>query len=117
MGLSDFGLSRELKRNALGYKSEGEMGLERVQAPEVLANKPYQHASDVYSFGIVLWELFSHREAFLEFLMGHRMLNLKIRSEDLRPSQGQIPTEPYALMKKCWHPSTVMRPNVEEITR
>lgn len=33
-------------------------------APEVLQNKPYDESADVYSFGIVLWELYTREEPF-----------------------------------------------------
>lgn len=37
------------------------------QAPEVLGERPYGTPSDVYSFGIILWELLAQQHPFKEF--------------------------------------------------
>lgn len=60
--VADFGLSYKAET----YKdTEGEViGTPEWMAPEVMEGKPYDNKVDVYSFGIVLTELFSRRRPF-----------------------------------------------------
>jgi serine/threonine protein kinase len=51
--LCDFGLS--LSRTKIQKKNTGFLGDPAWMAPEVLRGENYQEASDVYSFGMVLW--------------------------------------------------------------
>ena len=60
----DFGLATFMSEDGDPYEDEYEMsgaGSPRYMAPEVLVNppKPYNMKVDVYSFGIVLWEILS----------------------------------------------------------
>jgi serine/threonine protein kinase len=60
--LFDFGLSVEITdkhpraENGL-FKLSGNTGSLRYMAPEVALDKPYNHKVDVYSFGILLWQV------------------------------------------------------------
>src|ERR1051325_804245 len=56
VGISDFGLSKPADKPT---KSEDICGVLPYMAPEVLRGKPYTKAADVYSFGIIMWELTS----------------------------------------------------------
>ena len=58
--LLDFGLSicvRRCKDATEQYDMTGETGSLRYMAPEVIMRKPYNHKADVFSFGIVAWEM------------------------------------------------------------
>ncbi|KAE8648406.1 hypothetical protein Csa_008225 [Cucumis sativus] len=52
--VADFGVARVLAQSGV---MTAETGTYRWMAPEVIEHKPYDHKADVYSFGIVLWEL------------------------------------------------------------
>ena len=58
-------------------------------APEVLQNKEYDESADVYSFGIVLWELFTQREPFEDIETFSAMID-SVVAEQKRP---EIPKE------------------------
>ncbi|GFH54594.1 hypothetical protein CTEN210_11070 [Chaetoceros tenuissimus] len=66
--LFDFGLAKELKvRDQVSennYKNTQYVGTRRYMAPEVFNSDTYGLAVDVYSFGILLWELFTLKIAF-----------------------------------------------------
>ena len=66
--LFDFGLAKELKvRDQVSennYKNTQNVGTRRYMAPEVFNSETYGLAVDVYSFGILLWELFTLKKAF-----------------------------------------------------
>jgi serine/threonine protein kinase len=64
----DFGLAKELdpkqhNRNGM-YTMSGGTGSRRFMAPEVALSKPYGTSADMYSFGILLWEMLALEKAF-----------------------------------------------------
>lgn len=72
MRLFDFGLAKELKRRDLvecpdGYQATGVTGSRRYMAPEVRDSLPYGFSADVYSFGILLWEIMQLQTPFWGF--------------------------------------------------
>ncbi|XP_031287382.1 serine/threonine-protein kinase STY17-like isoform X2 [Pistacia vera] len=54
--VADFGVARVQAQSGV---MTAETGTYRWMAPEVIGHKPYDHKADVFSFGIVLWELIS----------------------------------------------------------
>uniref|UniRef100_U9TQJ2 Uncharacterized protein n=1 Tax=Rhizophagus irregularis (strain DAOM 181602 / DAOM 197198 / MUCL 43194) TaxID=747089 RepID=U9TQJ2_RHIID len=54
--ISDFGLSRPVNKST---NTNEIYGVIPYMAPEVLRGKPYTKAADIYSFGIIMWELTS----------------------------------------------------------
>lgn len=54
MKIADFGVARMIEAN--GHMT-AETGTYRWMAPEVIEHKPYDEKADVFSFGVVLWEL------------------------------------------------------------
>ena len=83
-------------------------------APEVLSKKPYTKESDVYSFGMIMWEFTTGKKPF-----HNRPHNSSLISDILngiRPQVTDDTPEFYAeLMKKCWDHSPENRPTAKEI--
>mmetsp|Transcript_20441 Transcript_20441/g.33863 ORF Transcript_20441/g.33863 Transcript_20441/m.33863 type:complete len:374 (-) Transcript_20441:79-1200(-) len=110
----DFGLAKELKGEAASgkYQLTGGTGSWAYMAPEVKQNWKYNFKVDVYSFGIVLWELCSGKYAF-DSVCGGRGTDL---DKDERPPvvrNWPIPLED--LMKECWHWNSNQRPSFVQI--
>jgi len=42
----------------------GKIGTYQWMAPEVIAGKPYTESADVFSFGIILWEIAAREPPF-----------------------------------------------------
>src|SRR6266542_7151713 len=59
--ISDFGLSKPVDKLGVLDKTYGVLP---YVAPEVLRGNPYIKASDIYSFGIIMWEMTSGIPAF-----------------------------------------------------
>ena len=55
--ISDFGLSRRLYQNSSNVKQDDELPI-HWSAIEVLRMQHYSLSSDIWSFGVVLWEMF-----------------------------------------------------------
>eukprot|EP01017_Pseudomicrothorax_dubius_P009593 TRINITY_DN13292_c0_g1_i1.p1 TRINITY_DN13292_c0_g1~~TRINITY_DN13292_c0_g1_i1.p1 ORF type:complete len:223 (+),score=22.80 TRINITY_DN13292_c0_g1_i1:106-774(+) len=55
--IADFGLARTQEMDSVSEKMTGLMGTYHWMAPEIFENKDYTIKADVYSYGIVLWEI------------------------------------------------------------
>ncbi|KAH3756582.1 serine/threonine kinase [Pelomyxa schiedti] len=86
----------------------------RWTAPEVLHSLIPTHMSDVWSFGVVLWELFSPNELpFQNVPLGDIMTQV---SDGARPKQPpRCPDELFALMTLCWSAEPSARPLFQTI--
>ena len=58
--IADFGVARLL--DAGGGVMTAETGTYRWMAPEIITHAPYDEKADVYSYGILLWELLTGKE-------------------------------------------------------
>ncbi|XWS10424.1 hypothetical protein CRYUN_Cryun39dG0076300 [Craigia yunnanensis] len=111
--VGDFGLSK-IKRNTL--VSGGVRGTLPWMAPELLngSSNKVSEKVDVFSFGIVLWEILTGEEPYAN--MHYGAIIGGIASNTLRPT---IPSfcdpEWRKLMEQCWAPNPVARPSFTEI--
>ncbi|KAI7741588.1 hypothetical protein M8C21_019865 [Ambrosia artemisiifolia] len=96
----DFGMSRMKHHTFLSSKSTA--GTPEWMAPEVLRNEPSNEKCDVYSFGVILWELATLRIPWTEMnsmqvvgAVGFQFRHLDI-PEHVDPAAAQI-------ILDCWH--------------
>ena len=83
-------------------------------APEVLSKKPYTKESDVYSFGMIMWEFTTGKKPFHD--RPHNSSLISDILNGIRPQVTDDTPEFYAeLMKKCWDHSPENRPTAQEI--
>ena len=66
LAIADFGLARYCA--AHGKSMTAETGSYRWMAPEVIRHEPYNERCDVYSFGILAWEMMTYRVPFDELM-------------------------------------------------
>ena len=64
--LSDFGLSQFLNILDFSVNKRGKFGTTHWMAPEIMLNKKYQKKSDVFSYGMILYELISGKIPYKE---------------------------------------------------
>ncbi|GBB98847.1 hypothetical protein RclHR1_03340008 [Rhizophagus clarus] len=84
-------------------------------APEVLQGKKYSRASDIYSFGMIMWEVMVGRRPFWNRKHDTELI-IEI-CDGLRPPIITNAPEGYIdLMKECWHPDPEKRPSAVEIS-
>src|SRR5205085_7621303 len=83
-------------------------------APEVLSRKPYTKESDIYSFGMIMWEYTTGRKPFHDRPHDHCLILDILKGE--RPQITNDTPEFYAeLMKRCWNYNPKKRPTAREI--
>lgn len=109
--VGDFGVARVQAQTGV---MTAETGTYRWMAPEVIEHKPYDHKADVFSFGIVLWELLTGEipYAYLTPLQAA----IGVVQQGLRPT---IPKNTHPklaeLLEKCWQQDPTERPDFSEI--
>lgn len=86
-------------------------------APETLEEFKFSHASDVWAFGVTLWEMYSlGGEPYGDIVDGDYYLDLLYSNRRLdRPKL--CPKSTYDMMYKCWHKETDERPTFSELIR
>ena len=83
-------------------------------APEVLSKKPYTKESDIYSFGMIMWEHTTGKKPFHDRPHNHLLISDILSGE--RPQITDDTPEFYAeLMKRCWDHDPENRPTAWEI--
>ncbi|XP_026164399.1 fibroblast growth factor receptor 2 isoform X2 [Mastacembelus armatus] len=114
MKIADFGLARDV-HNIDYYKktTNGRLPV-KWMAPEALFDRVYTHQSDVWSFGVLMWEIFTLggspypgipvEELFKLLKEGHRM-----------DKPGNCTNELYMMMKDCWHAISSQRPTFKQL--
>lgn len=91
----------------------GMAGSKRFMAPEVCQGLQYNEKVDVYSFGIVMWEILALRKPFAG--MGVADHYREVIVGGLRPPlDPRWPTSLNQLLQSCWHPDPDYRPTILE---
>ncbi|XP_030050428.1 ephrin type-A receptor 5 isoform X2 [Microcaecilia unicolor] len=113
--VSDFGLSRILEDDPeAAYTTRGGKIPIRWTAPEAIAFRKFTSASDVWSYGIVMWEVMSYGERPYWEMTNQDVI--KAVEEGYRlPSPMDCPAALYQLMLDCWRKDRNSRPKFEEI--
>uniref|UniRef100_A0A8C9RBD0 receptor protein-tyrosine kinase n=1 Tax=Scleropages formosus TaxID=113540 RepID=A0A8C9RBD0_SCLFO len=113
--VSDFGLSRVLEDDPEGtYTTSGGKIPIRWTAPEAIAYRKFTSASDVWSFGIVMWEVMAFGERPYWDMSNHEVM--KAINEAFRlPAPMDCPSAVYQLMLQCWLQDRFKRPRFADI--
>ncbi|XP_037899268.1 activated Cdc42 kinase-like [Glossina fuscipes] len=117
--ISDFGLSRALGVGKDYYKTNFNVNLKLPIAwcaPECINYLRFTNASDVWAYGVCLWEMFSYGFQPWAALTGLQILEAIDAPNYQRLEQPECcPREYYNLMMKCWQDDPSKRPKFNEI--
>ncbi|CAL8326208.1 unnamed protein product [Boreogadus saida] len=113
--VSDFGLSRVLEDDPEAeYTTRGGKIPIRWTAPEAIAYRKFTSASDVWSYGIVIWEVMSYGERPYWEMSNQDVIKAVDESYRL-PGPMDCPEALYLLMMDCWQRERSTRPKFDEI--
>uniref|UniRef100_A0A674EH28 Tyrosine kinase, non-receptor, 1 n=1 Tax=Salmo trutta TaxID=8032 RepID=A0A674EH28_SALTR len=115
--IGDFGLMRGLSQETDHYVM---MAHRRIPfawcAPESLRVGSFTHSSDVWMFGVILWEMFTYCEEPWRGLSGRQIL-WRVELEGQRMERPpDCPQELYSVMRKCWACTPSNRPTFSQLT-
>jgi serine/threonine protein kinase len=85
-------------------------------APEVADCLPYNWSVDVYSFGIILWEMNAGKKPF-DGLNRDMFYERVVHGGERPPLRSKWPEDLKLLMKDCWDADTTKRPKFRDILR
>ncbi|XP_029562115.1 ephrin type-B receptor 3 isoform X4 [Salmo trutta] len=115
--VSDFGLSRFLEDDAMDPTYTSSLGGKipiRWTAPEAIAYRKFTSASDVWSYGIVMWEVMSYGERPYWDMSNQDVINA-VEQDYRLPPPMDCPTALHQLMLDCWVKERNLRPKFSQI--
>jgi len=113
--ISDFGLSRVVVTGE-EYLSTGKDSLPlKWMAPEAIKLSHFTKATDIWSFGIVIWEIIT-RGAEPHENLDQREAKIQIRDYFLTPIvPSDVDPTMKVIMQQCWYKDPDMRPSPKDI--
>uniref|UniRef100_A0A3Q3CBG4 Receptor tyrosine kinase-like orphan receptor 1 n=1 Tax=Haplochromis burtoni TaxID=8153 RepID=A0A3Q3CBG4_HAPBU len=112
--ISDLGLSREIYSSDY-YCLQPKIVLPiRWMPPEAVASGKFTTDSDIWSFGVVLWEVFSYGLQPYYGFSNQEVMEM-VRKRQLLPCPEDCPPRFYGLMTECWQEGPARRPRFEDI--
>jgi serine/threonine protein kinase len=121
--LFDFGLATCVKSRTTetdAYEMTGFTGSLRYMAPESALRKPYSEKVDVFSFGILVWQMARDKVPFKGLGKEEFLRNISLGG--VRPKLDSSWPQGFSnLLTRCWHENPIQRPSfaaiVEELDR
>mmetsp|Transcript_34178 Transcript_34178/g.65293 ORF Transcript_34178/g.65293 Transcript_34178/m.65293 type:complete len:592 (+) Transcript_34178:185-1960(+) len=112
--VADFGLSKLRVTSCISNGTE--MGTPNYMAPEVLSSGKITEKADVYSFGVLMWEVLTGQTPWAEYSAYQIIYQVCFAGE--RPKIPETCNKSLAeLMQACWHKDPVLRPGFEYICK
>uniref|UniRef100_A0A8C2H659 receptor protein-tyrosine kinase n=1 Tax=Cyprinus carpio TaxID=7962 RepID=A0A8C2H659_CYPCA len=112
--VADFGLSKNIYSSNYYRQKNMKVNMPvRWMAIESLSDFLYTTKSDVWSFGITMWEITSRGKVPYPGITGHDLLDFLENGHRLK--QGDNDSKLYELMLSCWHRDPSQRPGFGEL--
>ncbi|XP_055973278.1 muscle, skeletal receptor tyrosine-protein kinase isoform X5 [Sorex fumeus] len=114
--IADFGLSRNIYSADYYKANENDAIPIRWMPPESIFYNRYTTESDVWAYGVVLWEIFSYGLQPY-YGMAHEEVIFYVRDGNILSCPENCPLELYNLMRLCWSKLPSDRPSFASIHR
>ncbi|XP_025064496.1 vascular endothelial growth factor receptor 1 [Alligator sinensis] len=115
--ICDFGLARDIYKNP-DYVRKGDARLPlKWMAPESIFDKIYNTKSDVWSYGVLLWEIFSLGASPYPGVQIDEDFCSRLKEGTRMRAPQYATTEIYQIMLDCWHGNPNERPQFSELVK
>ena len=111
--LGDFGLAKS--KSAQVKTSLGSSEAVEYHAPEVLKRQPYTVKAEIFSFGMLCWEILKGQKPFSSRGWTTQEISRGILAGTRETLAADIPATYGALIERCWSASSASRPSLSEI--
>ncbi|XP_033636995.1 inactive tyrosine-protein kinase transmembrane receptor ROR1-like [Asterias rubens] len=112
--IADFGLSRDIY-SADYYHMQAQVLLPiRWMAPEAVMFGRFSVESDIWSYGVVVWEIYSYGLQPFYGYNNQEVIDM-IRTRHILPCPSGCPPHMYVLMTECWNEAPNLRPHFKAI--
>ncbi|QHN71166.1 serine/threonine protein kinase [Mollivirus kamchatka] len=110
MKVADFGFARIKETNATMTRC----GTPCWTAPEIITGERYTEKADVYSFGIIMWEVITGKRPYADLDIGR--CGMAVVAGERPPLPQKCRRALVDIMTRCWHADPDQRPSMEEVT-
>ena len=107
--IADFGMSQDLYSSDYYRVGENAMLPVRWMPPEAIIYGKFTVESDVWSYGVVMWEIFSYAMQPYFGLSNEEVVD-RVRHGTVLERPDHCPTNVYEIMKRCWIKEPFNRP-------
>ncbi|KAF0515130.1 kinase-like protein [Gigaspora margarita] len=114
--ITDFGTSRQIKEGSTLSCSEIE-GMIAYIDPRCLKDSIFDKTSDIYSLGVILWEISSGQPPFKQKSSFEIFLEIQLSDEFRETPAEKTPFQYVELYKKCWNKDPHIRPEMPLIIK
>ncbi|XP_064607266.1 inactive tyrosine-protein kinase transmembrane receptor ROR1-like isoform X2 [Liolophura sinensis] len=112
--ISNFGISKDLYSSDY-YRAQNKSLIPvRWMSPEGILYAKFTTESDVWSFGVLLWEIFSYGVQPYFGYSNQEVIEM-VKNRQILPCPEDCPGRVYALMVDCWHEIPTRRPTFTEV--
>nr|XP_043883155.1 epidermal growth factor receptor isoform X2 [Solea senegalensis] len=112
--ITDFGLAKLLNADEKEYHADGGKVPIKWMALESILNRTYTHQSDVWSYGVTVWELMTFGTKPYDGIPANKIAGVLEKGERL-PQPPICTIDVYMIMVKCWMIDADSRPRFREL--
>ncbi|KAI8774249.1 tyrosine-protein kinase SRK2 [Biomphalaria glabrata] len=116
--VADFGLARILEADDIYEANENAKFPIKWTAPEAALERKFSIKSDVWSFGVLMYEIITYGKVPYPGMAGSEVLQMVEKGRRMsKPTNGpiEVPDSYFNMMMKCWHRQPEERPTFESL--
>nr|NP_001014583.1 breathless, isoform B [Drosophila melanogaster]NP_729956.1 breathless, isoform A [Drosophila melanogaster]Q09147.3 RecName: Full=Fibroblast growth factor receptor homolog 2; AltName: Full=Protein breathless; AltName: Full=Tyrosine kinase 2; Short=dTk2; AltName: Full=Tyrosine kinase receptor HD-311; AltName: Full=dFGF-R1; Flags: Precursor [Drosophila melanogaster]AAF49759.1 breathless, isoform A [Drosophila melanogaster]AAX52746.1 breathless, isoform B [Drosophila melanogaster] len=115
MKIADFGLARDIQDTEYYRKNTNGRLPIKWMAPESLQEKKYDSQSDVWSYGVLLWEIMTYGDQPYPHILSAEELYSYLITGQRMEKPAKCSLNIYVVMRQCWHFESCARPTFAEL--